>query len=77
MLLQQNGDGIIQAAPTVFGPSVLDERATTDETAVLQVTIAHDGRLTIRGPRAAVMELMACCARYGFVIELDYLNWCG
>lgn len=63
--------------PAVFGPTVLAECVEMDEPAVLQLTLAHDGRLTVRGPRAALVEFLACCARNGFVIELDYLNWCG
>lgn len=65
------------AAPLIFGAELLHERAATGEPAVLQMTLAHDGRITVRGPRAALVEFLACCARNGFVIELDYLNWCG
>ncbi len=65
------------AAPAVFGPDVLAENPNRVGPDVLQVTIGHDGRITMRGPRAAVVELMACCARNGLLIELDYLNWCG
>lgn len=65
------------AAPAVFGPDVLAENAAAGAPAVLQLTIAHDGHITLRGPRTAVVELIACCARNGLVIEFDYLNWCG
>jgi hypothetical protein len=66
-----------EEAPAIFGAAVLDERSKVNEPTVLQMTISHDGRITMRGPRAALVELMACCARNGFVIEFDYLNWCG
>jgi hypothetical protein len=66
----------IAPAPALFGPEVLDEVAPT-ERAVIQVTIGHDGRLTVRGPRVAIVELLVCCARYGMVVELESLNWCG
>lgn len=68
---------ILAAAPAVFGADVLNENANRAAPDVLQVTIGHDGRITMRGPRAAVVELMACCARNGLLIEFDYLNWCG
>ena len=63
--------------PALFGPQVLAERDDAPEPAVLQVTISDDGRITVRGPRAAVVEFLACCARHGLVIDLTYLNWCG
>lgn len=63
--------------PALFGPGALDERAGAPEPVVLQLTLADDGRITVRGPRTAVVELLACCARHGLVIDLAYLNWCG
>ncbi len=67
----------LHVTPALFGPQVLAERDEAGEPAVLQLTLSDDGRLTVRGPRAALVEFLASCARKGFVIELDYLNWCG
>lgn len=65
------------AAPAVFGVDVMAENVNCANPTVLQATISHDGRITLRGPRAAVVEFLACCARNGMLIDLDYLNWCG
>lgn len=61
----------------LFGPSVIAEGQPQAEMTVLQITLADDGRITFRGPRVALAELLVVCARHGFVIDLDYLNWCG
>lgn len=70
-------EATFKEVPALFGPDVLDERAAVPEPAVLQLALTDDGRISVRGPRAAVVELLACCARHGLVIQLDYLNWCG
>lgn len=67
----------LAATPALFGADVLAENVDRAIPDVLQMTVSHDGRITVRGPRAAVVELLACCARNGMVIDLHYLNWCG
>jgi len=64
--------------PVLFGPEALPAVAGQAlAEGVLQITLAPDGRLTVRGPRAAVAEFLLTCARYGWVIRLNDLSWCG
>lgn len=63
-------------APALFGPRA-PAQAEPSQSAVIQITLNSQGQLSVRGPRAAVVELLVACARRGLVIKLDDLNWCG
>ena len=78
MIASKNFTNWSTSLPQMFGPDVLAEAEnSTFANGVLQITLQEDGRITIRGPRPAVTKFLVTCARYGFVIHMEDISWCG
>lgn len=64
--------------PEVFGADslILDQNDLRTQ-GIVQISLTEDGRVSFRGPRAVVNQLLLACAQRGLVLEIETINWCG